>query len=259
MPELKPLNPEPINLKMTNQKPKVLFDTVGKLAGINVIFDPDYETQNTIKPQSIELVNASLGEALDDVAMVTKSYWKAMSPNTIFVTVDNRQKRQEYEEQVVKVFYLQNVGQQAELNEAVTVLRTVADIQKIFTSTPMNAIIIRAAADKIPLAEKLIAAIDKPKSEVIVDVMVMEVSRNYMRNLSAAIGVGGINSPITFTPRSSLQGQTSRPLRPPATTGTTTTTTTARPPRPAPTIRCCCPISSTSRPPITPSATCPAG
>ena len=124
----------------------------------------------------------------------------------MFVTLDNRQKRQEYEEQVVKVFYLQNVGQAAELNEAVTVLRTVADIQKIFTSTPMNAIIIRAAADKIPLAEKLIAAIDKPKSEVIVDVMVMEVNRNYMRNLSAALGVGGINAPINFTPRTSLQG-----------------------------------------------------
>ncbi|HEY3836349.1 MAG TPA: cohesin domain-containing protein, partial [Bryobacteraceae bacterium] len=167
----------------------------------------------------------SIGEALDDVAMLTKSYWKAMGPNTIFVTLDNRQKRQEYEEQVVKVFYLQNVGQQAELNEAVTVLRTVADIQKIFTSTPLNAIIVRAAADKIPLAEKLIAAIDKPKSEVVVDTMVMEVSRNYMRTLSAAFGTSGINSPITFTPRSVLQGQ-AQTTTTTSSTGTTTTTTT---------------------------------
>ena len=226
VPELKAISPEPINLKMANQKPRILFDTVGKLAGVNVIFDPDYETTNTIKQSSIELANASLTEAFDDIAMVTKSYWKVLTPNTIFVTVDNRQKRQEYEEQVVKVFYLQNVGQQAELNEAMTVLRTVADIQKVFTSTPMNAIIIRAAADKIPLAEKLIAAIDKPKSEVIVDVMVMEVNRNYMRNLSAAIGVGGISSSINFTPRTSLQGQANTTSSTNATTGTTTTTTT---------------------------------
>src|SRR5579863_844317 len=89
----------------------------------------------------------------------------------------------------------------------------------------MNAIIIRAAADKIPLAEKLIAAIDKPKSEVIVDVMVMEVSRNYMSALSAAIGVGGINAPITFTPRSILQGQAQTTTTTSA-TGTTTTTST---------------------------------
>jgi general secretion pathway protein D len=225
IPEIRPANPEPINLKMVNQRPKVLFDTVGKVFGVNVIFDPDYEGQNTIKQSSIELANATITEAFDDIAVVTKSYWKVLTPNTIFVTLDNRQKRQEYEEQVVKVFYLQNVGQQAELNEAVTVLRTVADIQKIFTSTPMNAIIIRAAADKIPLAEKLIAAIDKPKSEVIIDVMIMSVNRNYMRNLTAAIGVGGINSPITFTPRTSLQGQ-AQSTTTNSTTGTTTTTTT---------------------------------
>jgi general secretion pathway protein D len=226
VPELKALNPDPINLKMTNQKPRVLFDTVGKLAGINVIFDPDYETTNTIKQTSIDLTNASLGEALDDVAIVTKSFWKVLTPNTIFVTQDSRQKRQEYEEQVVKVFYLQNVGVQAELNEAVTVLRTVADIQKVFTSTPLNAIVIRASADKIPLAEKLIAAIDKPKSEVIIDVMVMEVNRTYMRNLAAAVGVGGINSSINFTPRTALQGvQNTSSSSTTATTGTTTSTT----------------------------------
>jgi general secretion pathway protein D len=223
VPVLKPLSTDPIKLKMTN-RPRVLFETVGKLAGINVIFDPDYETQNTIRQTTIDLENASLDEALDDLSVITKSFWKPLSPSTIFVTLDNRQKRQEYEEQVVKVFYLQNVGQQAELNEAVTVLRTVCDIQKVFTSTPMNAIIIRAEADKIPLAEKVIAAIDKPKSEVVVDVMVMEVNRNYMRNLAAAFGVpGGINSPITFTPRSSIQGVSSTS----STTGTTTTGTTS--------------------------------
>jgi general secretion pathway protein D len=223
VPELKPLSNDPIKLKMTN-KPRVLFETVGKLAGINVIFDPDYETQNTIRQTTIDLENASLTEAFDDLAVMTRSYWKPLSPNTIFVTQDNRQKRQEYEEQVVKVFYLQNVGQQAELNEAVTVLRTVADIQKVFTSTPMNAIIIRAEADKIPLAEKLIAAIDKPKSEVIVDVMVMEVNRNYSRSLAAAFGAsGGINSALTFTPRTTLQGVNTSST---STTGTTTTGTT---------------------------------
>ena len=227
VPEIKPANPEPINLKMVNQRPKVLFDTVGKVFGVNVIFDPDYETQNTIKQSSVELANATITEAFDDIAVVTKSYWKVLTPNTIFVTLDSRQKRQEYEEQVVKVFYLQNVGQAAELNEAVTVLRTVADIQKVFTSTPMNAIIVRAAADKIPLAEKLIAAIDKPKSEVIIDIMIMSVNRNYMRNLSAALGVGGINSSISFTPRAVLQGQAAASSTgTTATTGTTTTTTT---------------------------------
>jgi general secretion pathway protein D len=207
-PELRPLSHDPINLRMTN-RPKILFATVGNLAGINVIFDPDYETQNTIRQQTVELSNASLQQALDYVAVLTKSFWKPMSDNAIFVTLDNRQKRQDYEDLVVKVFYLKNATQQAELTEAVTLLRTVADIQKVFQSTPLNAIVVRAEADKVRLAEKIIAAIDKPKSEVVVDVLVMEVNRNYTRNLAAAFGASGINSTITFTPRAGIAGEAS--------------------------------------------------
>ncbi|MGA2412090.1 MAG: tetratricopeptide repeat protein, partial [Candidatus Binataceae bacterium] len=85
MPELRPLNPQPINLKMVNQPGKVLFETVGKLAGINVLFDPEYTTP---KPQSIELNGATLDEALDYVGLITKSFWKPLSANTIFVTQD---------------------------------------------------------------------------------------------------------------------------------------------------------------------------
>lgn len=218
-PELKPLSGLPINLTMTN-KPRILFDTLGRLAGLNVIFDPDYDGQNPVKQQTIELNDATLEQALNYLAVVTKSFWKPLSSNTIFVTLDNRQKRQDYEEQVVRVFYLSNVTQQAELNEIVTLIRTVTDMQKIFTSTPLNAIVVRGEADKVRLAEKLIAAVDKPKSEVIVDVMVMEVNRAYMRNLSAAFGASGINSSIVFTPRSSIAGSSSSS----STTSTTTTT-----------------------------------
>ena len=66
VPELKPLNPQPINLKMNNQPPKVLFETVGKLAGINVLFDPEYHARR--KNQSIEFKNSTLDEALDYLA-----------------------------------------------------------------------------------------------------------------------------------------------------------------------------------------------
>jgi general secretion pathway protein D len=207
-PELRPISQAPINLTMTN-RPRVLFDTLGRLAGVNIIFDPDYEAQNPIKQQTVELNNATLHQALDCVALLTRSFWKPLSSNTLFVTIDNRQKRQEYEEQVVRVFYLSNVTQQADLNEVVTLLRTVTDTQKIFTSIPLNAIVVRAEAEKIRLAEKLIAAVDKPKSEVIVDIMVMEVNRTFMRNLSAAFGASGINSTIAFTPRASITGQSS--------------------------------------------------
>ncbi|HET9319897.1 MAG TPA: cohesin domain-containing protein [Bryobacteraceae bacterium] len=205
LPELKPLNPAPINLKMSNQPPKVLFETVGKLAGVNVLFDPEYTSGGTTpKAQSIELNNATLDEALDYLSLVTKSFWKPISANAIFVTQDNQTKRREFEDYVVKVFYLSNVMTAQEMQEIVTALRTVAEIQKIFTYQAQNAIIIRAEADKVALAEKMVADLDKPRGEVLVDVLVMTVNRTRERDLAAAVATSGINSPISFTPRSSI-------------------------------------------------------
>ena len=205
LPELKPLNAAAINIRMNNQPPKVLFETVGKLAGINVLFDPEFSSGGTpIKPQSIELNNATLDEALDYVALITKSFWKPISPNAIFITQDNPTKRREFEDWVVRVFYLNNVLTAQEIQEIVTAVRTVAEIQKIFTYQAQNAIIVRAEADKVALAEKIIADLDKPKAEVLVDVMVMQVSKAKERDLAAAVAPNGINSPISFTPRSSI-------------------------------------------------------
>jgi len=211
LPELKPLNTAPINLKMNNQPPKVLFETVGKLAGINVLFDPEYTPPAGAgtKGQSIELNNATLEEALDYVALITRSFWKPVSQNAIFVTQDNQTKRREFEDWVVRVFYLNNVLTAQEIQEIVTAVRTVAEIQKIFTYQAQNAIIVRAEADKVALAEKIIADLDKPKAEVLVDLVVMQVSRARERDLAAAIAPNGINSPISFTPRQSIAVPTS--------------------------------------------------
>ena len=229
VPELRPLNPVPINIKMNNQQAKVLFETVGKLAGINVLFDPEYTTTGvTPKPQSIELNNATLDEALDYLALVTKSFWKPLSANAIFVTQDNPTKRRDFEDWVVKVFYLTNVLTAQELQEIVTAIRSVVEIQKIFTYQAQNAIIVRGEADKVALAEKLVADLDKPKSEVVIDVLVLQVNRSLERDLAAAVAPNGINSPISFTPRSgiSVPGTGTTPT---TGTGGTTPTTPATP------------------------------
>jgi len=226
LPELRPLNATAINIRMNNQPPKVLFETVGKLAGINVLFDPEFASGGTggpIKPQSIELNNATLDEALDYVALITKSFWKPISQNAIFITQDNPTKRREFEDWVVRVFYLNNVLTAQEIQEIVTAVRTVAEIQKIFTYQAQNAIIVRAEADKVALAEKIIADLDKPKAEVLVDVLVMQVSIAKERDLAAAVAQSGINSPISFTPRSSI----TVPAGGTSSTGTTTGTTTS--------------------------------
>jgi general secretion pathway protein D len=228
VPRLRALNPQPINLKMNNQPVKVLFETVGKLAGINVLFDPEFKETNK---QSIELTGATLHDALDYLAIVTKAFWKPLSGNTIFVTQDTTTKRRDYEEQVMKVFYLSNVTTPQELQEIVTAVRSVADIQRLFVYNAQNAIIARGEADRIALAEKIIHDLDKPKSEVVVDVVVLQVSSDMTRTLGAALS--SLSIPVNFSPRTSIStpstststtASTSTPTT--STTGTTTTTGT---------------------------------
>jgi general secretion pathway protein D len=221
VPELRPLNSQPVNLKMNNQPTKVLYETVGKLAGINVLFDSEFKTEPGGKGQSIELTGATLNEALDYLAIVTKTFWKPLSANTIFVTQDNTTKRRDYEEQVMRVFYLSNVTTPQELQEIVTAVRSVADIQRLFVYNAQNAIIARGEADRIALAEKIIHDLDKPKSEVVVDVLVLQVSSDMTRTLGAALS--SLSIPVNFAPRSSI----STPANSTTTTAATSTAATA--------------------------------
>jgi general secretion pathway protein D len=201
-PELKPINPGPTNLKMNNQPVRVLYETVGKLTGINVVFDPEYQPPPGNSKFTIDLTNTSLEEALDFIAIQTKSYWKPLSSNTIFVTNDNVTKRRDYEDYVVKVFYIKNSTTVQDLQEIATTVRSVTEIRRSFVYSAQNAILVRGTADQVALAEKLIRDIDKPKAEVVVDVIVMEANRSRVRDLYATLttagGAPGINIPIAF-------------------------------------------------------------
>ncbi len=211
VPTLKPLNPQISNLKMNNQNVRVLFETVSKLAGINVLFDQDFVQSLQGKNFSLDIMNATIEEALDYLSLTTKAFWKPISANAIFVTQDQRQKRAEYEDNVVKVFYLQNVTVAQELNEIAAAIRGVTDIRKLLTYTAQMAIMARGTADQIALAQKLINDLDKPKTEVVIDVIVMEANRTKTRNLAAAIATGGkpgINLPISYTGGAPVAGGT---------------------------------------------------
>ncbi len=215
-PQLKPITSQISTLKMNNQPPKVLYETVGKLAGINVVFDPQFQFSG--KNVNLDLTNATLEEALDYIGMQTKTFWKPISANTIFVAEDNVTKRRDYEDQVVKVFYLKNVTSVQEFQEIVTAVRSITDIRRMFTYAAQNAVMCRGTVDAIALAEKLFHDLDKPKSEVVVDVIVMEANRNKTRDYAAGLvsgGKTGLVIPVGFTPR--------------GVTGTTTTPTTPSP------------------------------
>ena len=176
--ELEAITNQPITLKMTEDS-KVIYETIGKLAGINVLFDPDYTSRRI----HIELNNVGLQDALEIVALESRTFWRAVTKNTIFVAADNQQKRRELEENVVRTFYLSNVATTTDLQDVVNAMRTVLELQRIQQLPSQNAIVIRGTPDQLALAEKLIGDLDKPRPEVVVDIAVMQVARNKALNL----------------------------------------------------------------------------
>lgn len=195
--DLVPLSTEPINLMLKEQS-RVVFETIGKLAGINVLFDPDFSGSEV----EIEIRNATLPEALDYVGLLAKAFWKTVTHNTVMVANDNPNKRREFEDEVIKTVYLTNLSTQQDLAEVSTAIRGVTDLRRLFTVASMNALVIRGSRSKVAIAEKIVHDMDKPKPEVVVDVLVLETSKSTKRTLGLAPtspGGKGLQFPIGYT------------------------------------------------------------
>jgi general secretion pathway protein D len=185
--ELAPISNVPITVKLTEDS-KVIYQTVGQLAGINVLFDPDY-TSRRIK---VELNGVTLEEALEITALESKTFWRPVTGNTIFVAQDNPAKRKELEQSVLKTFYLSNISQPTELQDVVNAIRAVLDVQRVQQLLSQNALVVRGTPDQIALAEKLVDDLDRARPEVIVDIAVLQVSKDRSRTL-------GMNWPTSAT------------------------------------------------------------
>ena len=182
-PEIKPLSRAPISLHMSNDA-KIVFDTIGKLAGLTVVYDPDFPARRI----PVDLNNVTLEQALEIVSLESKAFWKPVTENIIYVVPDQPQKRRDYEEQIVRTFYLSNTVQAQDLTEIVTGLRQLLDLKRIQQLNAQNAIIIRDSPDKLEIAAKMIRDIDKAKPEVVIQVQVLEARLDKMRNLGILPG-----------------------------------------------------------------------
>ena len=191
-PQLEPISRAPINMKATNDA-KAVFDAVSKLAGLTVIFDPDFTSRRI----SVELTNVTLEQALNIVALQSKAFWRPVTSNIIFVAPDQAQKRKDYEEEIVKTFYLHNTVLPQELTEIVTSIRQLLDLRRVQQINAQNAIVIRDTPDRVMLAQKIIDDIDKAKPEVVVQVAVMQARRDRLQNLGIQPGT---SASLAFTP-----------------------------------------------------------
>ncbi|MGP0018177.1 MAG: cohesin domain-containing protein [Candidatus Sulfotelmatobacter sp.] len=204
--ELAPISNIPITVKLTD-KSDTVYRTIGQLAGINVLFDYDYVP----KAIKVELNGVTLEDALEITALESKTFWRPVTPNTIFVAQDNIAKRKELEQSVLKTFYLTNLSAPTELQDVVNAIRAVLDVTRVQQLLSQNALIVRGTPDQIALAQKLVEDLDKPRPEVIIDIAVMQISKDKSRTLGFSPPTSAtvtLQDNITSTTSSSTTGST---------------------------------------------------
>jgi general secretion pathway protein D len=173
----------PESLTFRDASSRDVFTAIGRLANISLVFDPLFREM----PITVDLRNASLDDALSSVAAATRTFFRVTAPKTVAVIPDTPAKRREYEEEVVRTFYVSNV----DLKETMDLLRMVLDARRISPTTGTNALTIKDTPERVAAAARVISAIDKARPEVLIDVELLEVDRSKLLEYGLQIASGG--------------------------------------------------------------------
>ena len=195
---------EPLTLRFQNAKLKEVFEILARTAGVNVLFDKEVRDE----PITIFIKDLPFDEAMHLILNTNGLLAQQVAPDTILVMPNNKQKQAQYQDLMMRTFYLAN----AKAKDAVNLVRTMLDSKKVYVDDKVNAIIVREEPAKLQLTEKLLFAIDRREPEVELDVEVLEVNRtksmkygiNFAKQLGFGIrpgtGTGGISTaPTSFT------------------------------------------------------------
>jgi len=179
-PILDPKSTEPITLKFPKPKPiKEIYNAMAKAYGFNILFDPKLKDDKL----TLELNDVTAKQALEIVCQAGGHFYKVLDEHTIIVVEESPQNRRQYEDLVIKTFFLSN----AEVKDVDKLLRSLIEARRLSTSEQLNSITLRDTADKVAIAERLIAINDKAKAEVLVDVELLEVDSTSLQELGVKL------------------------------------------------------------------------
>jgi type II secretory pathway component GspD/PulD (secretin) len=195
-PILSPSNPEPLVVNFVNTSIRDILTFIGNYSGINVTFDRDFQDRTI----TLKLEGVSLEQALQQIMIANQLFYRTLNDRTIIVAADNTQKRTQYEEQVIRTFFVSHADA-SELAQLLTGLIRVAGMAiqpQIVANKTTNTITIRATAPVVQIAERVIEANDKPRAEVMVDVQILEVSRERAKRYG--LDLGSYSAALNFSP-----------------------------------------------------------
>jgi general secretion pathway protein D len=199
--QLRPLSSKPVSFDLRDVTVRNVFEVLQRASGLAFVFDREVRADQRT---SIALRDESIADALRMVLLSNQLEHKVLSENTIFVYPNTPQKQREYQELVVKGFYLSN----ADVKITAGMIRTLLKTRDIFIDEKIGLVVIKDTPAVVRLAERLIAAQDLAEPEVMLELEVLEVSRNRLQELgirfpdTLAIGVqGAAGIPGTVTLR----------------------------------------------------------
>jgi general secretion pathway protein D len=181
----------PSSLVFRDASSRDVLTALARFANVNISFDPAFREM----PITIEVRNTTFEDALSSVTATTRTFFRVTAPRTITIVPDTPAKRREYEEEIVRTFYLSN----AELKETIDLLRIVVDARRVAGMPGTNAITIKDSPERIAAAGRVITAIDKARPEVVLDLEILEVDRTKLREYGLQIaspGSPGINGSV---------------------------------------------------------------
>lgn len=189
--ELSLKSTKPITLKFKDTGIKEVFEIISKLSGINFIFDEDLKDQKI----SIFLQDATFEQAMELLLLTNKLFAKVVTENTVIIIPKTPAKIKQYQDLVIQTVFLSHI----EAKKAVNLLRALLQLKQVHVNEELNALIIRDEPERIKLAQKVIEANDIPDAEVMMEVEIIEVSRDKLSelglNLSTSSLSAGIYSP----------------------------------------------------------------
>jgi general secretion pathway protein D len=186
---------QPLGLVFRNASLREAYLALGRAAGVNVTFDPSFQDSTV----SLDLKDVGFDQALNALAAAGRTFHRVVDAKVLNVVPDTPTKRREFEQQVVKTLFLSN----ADLKETIDLLRVVLGARRVAPIPGTNALTINDTPDKVAAAERIVGIVDKRRAEVVVEVQILEVSRNKLKEYGIYLtsgldsqGIEGIASGI---------------------------------------------------------------
>ena len=173
-------NADPITMNFSRLDLRDALEFIGKSADINIIIDEDLRST----PVTIFAENISWQNSLNLITKLTNTFYRKIGPRTIIVASDSKQKRGQYEDQIIKMFTLKSIS----AKEMVGIIKSLISPNKIVINEANNTIIVRDVTATLDLIGKLIRANDTHPAEIILAVEIIEINRSKAERLGVDYG-----------------------------------------------------------------------